>query len=164
MENVARHLQVRAISLHQSGDDGDTFARSAYNRYYYAMFLSVRSCLSGLNAAWSRLPHSNYPEVLENTVQKKINDGRRRAQKISDQKLLRICSQGLNAARNLADIMKAGYSIRVISDYQPEIRVSFDSSDRFNLNGVDITVAHQWPQQAKVFGVLIAQAWRQIDV
>jgi hypothetical protein len=46
------------------GDENefDLFSRSAFNRYYYSAFLSVRSVLKTLDPAWATPSHQSMPE------------------------------------------------------------------------------------------------------
>jgi len=163
MRTVAQHLQVKALELRRQGGEFDVFARSAYNRYYYATFLVARECISGLDKNWSHLPHADYPKVIDGKIIKKITEARRKAVNLGDKDLIQTCQQAVYAARSLSLLMKSSSSVRVVADYHPDVPVSFDGSDRFTLAGVDITDAHQWPNRAKAYGTSIADAWRQID-
>ena len=164
MDTVGRHLQVHALALHKQGSDADLFARSAYNRYYYATFLIVRETVSSLDSAWIGLPHKNYPELLEGKILTKISTAKRRAVSLSDQKLIRSCQSATNAIKLLAELMRSSSSVRVLADYEPETKISFEGNGRFKLSGVDITVADQWPVRAKAFASIITDTWRQLIV
>lgn len=163
MEAVAHFLQMEAISRHRSGEDCDMFARSAYNRYYYAAFLSVREVLSALDPNWARLPHAAYPQTIEGQVIKTIRSGRSKASKFGDFELEAQCQRALAAAKQLAKLMRDSSAVRVVADYEPAVPVNFVSSGRFNLGGVEITSAHQWPGQARTWAEAIALAWRQVN-
>ena len=149
MHNVARHLQVEAMKLLPASEaDADAYARSAFNRYYYATFLCVRETLITLDDGYGRsLSHKAIPETLRGKVQRKIISIKSRANKIGDAKLVRECHQV--SAQNLAfaaDLEKA-YAIRVVADYTPDARVDF-RSERFTLSGVPVTEAHGWMGKA----------------
>lgn len=162
MEAVALHLQQEAVKRDE--DTGrDLFGRSAYNRYYYATYLTVRALISMLNAQWKNLPHSDYPSLLEGKLLEEIKRGKKRAQKLSDGQTIQICQQAQHAAHCLADVMKKGNAARVIADYHPDVAVNFISGGRFALNGVDISDAHQWPSRASAWSDSIKMAWQQIN-
>lgn len=161
MEIVAHHLQVTALARGDAAER-DLFGRSSYNRYYYATFLCVREVLAQLRPEWGELPHAAYPEVLVGTVSKVLSAGRSRALKLQDKELVQQCSRAIVAAKELSNLMKASSVTRKVADYNPEIPVNFAHVDRFSLNNVDVTEAHQWPQRAKAWAMEIGAAWRQL--
>lgn len=163
MEIVAYHLQKEAINRRSNPVECNLFGRAAYNRYYYAMFLIVREKLVDLNPDWSGTGHSSYPEILNGTVKKRIASGRKSAVKIGDGPLIALCQKALHAAHQLSELMRLGYAVRVVADYNPQVSVNFISADRFKLNDVEITAAHEWPDRAKIYADTIASAWSQIN-
>ena len=50
MQEVAHYLQIEALK--QLAQHKDAFARSAYNRYYYACFLALRDAFAKMNSQW----------------------------------------------------------------------------------------------------------------
>lgn len=162
MKVVAHHLQVTALKS-ENVTARDLFGRSSYNRYYYATFLIVRKVLAQLRSEWGSLPHAAYPELLQGRVNTVLVNGRQKAQKMQDAELVNQCQRALVAARELAALMRASSAIRVVADYHPEIPVNFSHSDRFALNNVDITEAHQWPERAEAWAREIESAWRQVN-
>ena len=68
---VADHLSKAARTT--VGGEADAFGRSAFNRYYYAAFLSTRELLSMIERSWSGVPHSNIPALLENDLRATLN-------------------------------------------------------------------------------------------
>lgn len=162
MQQVAHHLQVRAIALHDSVER-DLFGRSSYNRYYYATFLCVRAALVQMRSEWGRMAHASLPEVLTAEVCKVLDKGRKKADKVGDMELARQCSRAIKAAKELASLMRESSATRVVADYHPEILVNFVHGERFTLNEVGITDAHQWPEKARAWLGDIQGAWRQLD-
>lgn len=162
VEVVAHHLQMIALARRNVAER-DSFGRSSYNRYYYAAFLCVRQVLAQLRSEWETLPHATYPEVLTGKVLKVLSDGRKQAQKMQDRDLVSQCSRAIVAARELAHLMRKSSVTRKVADYHPEILVNFAHVDRFTLNSVDITEAHQWPARAKAWAREIENAWRQVN-
>jgi hypothetical protein len=158
---VALHLQIEAIKSDKPLEERDLFGRSAYNRYYYASFLHVRKMLTELDIRWSRTPHNDYPNILRITIRNEIRKYKKTARKSDDLYLLQLYSQAINAAHELAVIMEKSYATRVVADYHPDIQVDFTNSNRFKLQRVEITEAHQWPEKAKVLAETITSAWKQ---
>ncbi len=160
MERVALLLQTTAIGAKGSKADFDLFGRSAYNRYYYAMFLLVRDMLAIMNQDWTSVPHKAIPELLNGTVVQRLKRAGKQATKIGDGDANKLCSQAVSAAIGLADLMKEGYASRITADYNPSIPVVLSGSDRFTLNSVSINVAHDWPNRTRQLTPKILRAWR----
>lgn len=162
MHKVAHHLQTVAIDRDES--DRDIFARSAYNRYYYAVFLAVRDMLSEMDSKWSHLAHKNYPEVLTGeSIMKQFQKEKKRAEKNSDYALNEKLDKAIRAVKALSSLMSKAYVVRVVADYEPSEAVNFISGERFSLKSVDITEAHSWNNKAEIWIKDIQQAWRQIN-
>lgn len=161
MQQVARHLQITAMGL-VDPLERDLFGRSSYNRYYYATFLCVRAVLVRLRPEWSRMAHASLPEVLTVEVCKTLKKGRDRADRLGDMELVWQCSRAIKAAKELAALMRSSSATRVVADYHPEILVNFVHGERFSLNEVGITEAHQWPERAQAWLTDIEGAWSQV--
>jgi hypothetical protein len=161
MEHVALHLQKEA---NKNGDSeaGEEFGRTAYNRYYYATFLIIRKMVSRFDTKWSGIPHADYPVLLRGKIKKAFKEERLRAQRASDAELVQICNQAVSTTEEIAQLMEKGSATRVVADYQPEIAIIFSKSERFSLQGIDITEAHQWPIKARNFSNSLSAAWNQI--
>jgi hypothetical protein len=141
----------------------DYFGRSAFNRYYYATFLQVKTGLGGLRVEWSTMAHAGIPEVLRGTVQRELKQGRTRAQRASDQEVVALCSRALAAVADLAKLMEKGYATRVTADYHPEIPVDFSGGQSFKLNTIGVDDARAWPNRAQVLVGAITSAWKQVN-
>jgi hypothetical protein len=160
MQEVAHHLQMQANS--QAGTDRDAFARSAYNRYYYACFLTLRATFAEMNADWSRTPHKTYPELLNGQIQRELKSARRQASKSGDRELQNIIDVALRSTPELSRIMTEAYGARIIADYESSISVDFDVSKRFSLNKIEISRAHDWLSKVKPLAENVLAAWKQI--
>ena len=161
MQSVAHHLQMHAHN--NVGPERDAFARSAYNRYYYACFLSLRSAFSEINPDWARTPHKSYPEILGGSIQRRLKDERRRAQKADDLRLVSLIEGALRAIPELCKIIKEANAARVTADYEPSIQVVFNQADRFSLNGVEVSRAHEWHNRVTTLIASLLDAWRQFN-
>ena len=162
MQRVGHHLQLEAIK--KTGTERDVYARSAYNRYYYAVFLTVRSLLGKLDPKWSRGPHKSYPEVLKGSITKNFKTAKWRANKNGDYALIPKLDGGIRASAALANLVEKANAVRVIADYEPSEFVNFETAERFSLKSVEITEAHNWESSVKILTDSIFEAWRQINV
>jgi hypothetical protein len=129
MQTVAHHLSCVAKS--RSSDEADAFGRAAFNRYYYAAFLSTRQLLSCVERSWARSPHSAIPDLLEQSLTKKLISALKRLEKnglIAHGKAESLVSQARTAAGETSSILHMAYKVRVIADYEPEEKVSFELS------------------------------------
>lgn len=162
MQVVGHHLQVEAIK--KAGSERELFARSAFNRYYYAVFLSVRSMCADFNPDWAKQPHKNYPDLLKGKIAKALKQANRRANRNSDYELVPKLDSGIRATDALASLIGRAYAIRIVADYQTSEYVDFASATRFSLRRIDITEAHAWMDQVRIFTTSIREAWRQANV
>lgn len=163
MEFVGQYLQGEAFARTEAGEK-DVFARSSFNRYYYAAFLETRKMMTSLRPEWGKLAHKNIPEVLRASVQPEFKKANMRAQRTGDKDAIHACSMAILAAKNLADLLEQSYTIRVVADYKSETPIVFDASANFTLNAISITTARQWPSKAKGFSQSISSGWRQANV
>lgn len=160
MQTVGHHLQLTAVSRTTAAEK-DVFARSAYNRYYYASFLEARRMLSSMDKSWRSAAHKTYPEVLRGTIAKDFKRERQRAVKLGDFALEDNLRQALAAALGLAKLLERAYGTRVTADYE-ETAVAFGGANGFSLNTITITEAYGWHASVEAFCSVILSAWRQI--
>jgi hypothetical protein len=161
METVAEFLTA-SVAGRKAPDEKDQFGRSAFNRYYYASFLLVRESLVEMHDAWKSLAHKAFPEVLEGQIIDRLKGGKRSAIKAGDKELTRICSVAIDAAKDLASLMKEGYAVRIVADYDPSSRIAFSGNSDFSLNSITISQAKRWAPKARILSGQVVQAWRQL--
>lgn len=161
MQEVGHHLQKTAHVI--AGVERDVFARSSYNRYYYACYLEARAALNEMSADWGRARHKSFPEIFRASIPKALRTGRRTADRAGDSLLVRQIDQSLRACAELASIIERAYGTRIVADYNPEIGVGFNGTARFSLNGVEVTDAHQWHGRVKLLASQILSTWRQVN-
>lgn len=160
MQSVAHHLQLEAVRL-APAQEADVFARSAFNRYYYATFLSVRAALVVIDRKYEHsLKHKEIPSMLRATVQKRIKAIEKKAHKLDDTKLVTECKQASSQNLSFAQVLEKAYAIRVVADYNPGTLVSFNKP-RFELSGVSVNEAHNWPELATVWSSAVLGVIRQ---
>lgn len=141
---VADNLASTAIS--QTGASADAFGRSAFNRYYYASFLTTRDLLLQVDRSWVKTSHANIPEILEITLIKKVRlsvKNQISKQLINTSRGFNLQSQVTSAASDIASILKIAYDLRTIADYEPEVPVVF-STTHFELGTHTNTEAKKW--------------------
>ena len=115
-----------------------------------------------LDPKWKELQHAHYPEVLRGEVTRKLKRELKFACKNGDRELINQLQTGIAAAYEMAIVMTAAYSTRVVADYQPETQVSFNGTERFSLNKIDITAAHEWMTKVQHWTTAIREAWIQV--
>jgi hypothetical protein len=162
MQRVAKHLQLTAVRT--AVEERDAFARSAYNRYYYGIFLRIREMLKQMNPDWSSLAHAAYPQVLSGQVERTFKSELKKARKRNDSELVQSIEQAGRSIAELCKILTKANLARVVADYEPEKTVEFENADRFSLNMVDITEAHGWSARVALHCRLVLGAWRQLNV
>lgn len=160
MHEVGHHLQIEAIK--KKGPEKDLFARSAYNRYYYSIFLMAREMLLILNPDHGHLAHQDYPAILSGSIVKSLKKDRSSAQKNSDYALLNKIESAISASKNFSELMQRAYATRVVADYQPHEKICFTDNERFYLKGMSITEAHSWLSRATLWRDTIIDAWSQV--
>ena len=148
MHSVALYLQRAAVDPAKL-DDRDDFGRSAFNRYYYSLFLEVRRTLGIINPDWIEIKHKNAPETLRGRVKRAIQAASRDARKIGDRELIARCERARSLTEELARTLERAKSVRETADYHPETPVTFPEGERFFLSGTSITAAHAWKDLAQ---------------
>jgi hypothetical protein len=163
MESVALFLQKRANECDPGSEEFDLFGRSSFNRYYYATYGQVRSLLGSLNPSWTRQPHKEIPGLLRGTIVDTIKKTRIKSAKIADVTAVQLCQRARHSAHELARIMEHANAVRVVADYNPDIKVIRQEGDRFSLYEFSVTSAHDWSRQTQHHSECIKRAWRLND-
>lgn len=144
LPTVAEHLSQEAKSRH--ADEADAFGRTAFNRYYYAAFLSTRELLMQLDRSWSGESHANIPGLLEGALVKRLRITLKPLKIkgiVPHGKAESLLSQAGAAAGDIAAILRIAYKVRVAADYEPDEKVSFESTT-FRLATHTEAEAKQW--------------------
>lgn len=157
LHDVAEHLSTQAKLY--NGDAADAFGRSAFNRYYYATFLTIRELIGLLDSSWESTPHSSIPRILEEAFLGKLKKEIKKKAKqglISKQQESKMITQASGAITAIADLLRSAYSVRVASDYDPKIKVIF-SVNGFSIVDHTDSEARNWKSRAeRSKGVLIS--------
>jgi len=130
----------------------DLFGRSAFNRYYYSAFLTVRTALRRIDSKWETPNHSDVPAMLKGKVLKKLKD---EIKKSVDKHLIhagegnRMCVTGNSAINALNIMLIEAREVRRIADYDPEISLG-DTGGSLKLGGTKLSAAAYWESQAEI--------------
>jgi len=96
-----------------------------------------------MDANWKRVRHSDYPELIRGKqLKKRFEKERLIANKNADNKLFDVLAHAVVASEELSKILEKAYATRIIADYYIDVPVDFNNSNRFSLNKIDITEAH----------------------
>jgi hypothetical protein len=117
------------VAKTRHADEADAFGRTAFNRYYYAAFLSTRDLLIQIERGWSRTPHGNIPSLLEEDLLKRLRTKLKPLQIkgiVPDSRAKSLISQAGAAAGEMASILRTAYKVRVAADYEPDEKVTFE--------------------------------------
>jgi len=163
MRQVADHLRQQTVTL-GSEQDVDAFARSAFNRYYYASYLVARGLDREIRAAAQSPGHKALPEIIVGTLRERILRELRSAAK---SRLLpygrvesckaKVCS----ATQSLSELLISGYGLRVIADYEPE-QIAHRNGKTVLLSGTTLDAAARWPERADRFCGEILSVWKEL--
>lgn len=130
LQHVAEHLETTAKSTPQHSD---AYARSAFNRLYYCMYLDVREMLGELDLQ-PNVTHQGLPDYLRGKgVVRHFQDACKKA-KLSDSQWQRA-KVYLNL---LADDLIVAYRVRIVADYEP-LELVVSESSGFSLAGTSFS-------------------------
>lgn len=144
-------------------EDVDAFGRSAFNRYYYASYLTVRELLGNLNGAWAEQGHGEIPTLLRKAVLRRIRDEAK--QRVQGHLLQYAAAQGIQARANkivaeLSGLMEQSYHVRVVADYYPENRIVKEGT-KISLENLTLTAAHHRSNKVNDLSKRLLRIWRQ---
>ena len=126
MQVVGKHLAEVALRIRGTSPDDGLFVRSAFNRYYYATFLTSRRLLFETIGARG-LPHKTLPEYLvgqfQKTIKRQIQAGFTSGV-VSQSGRSRMLDSLRQNTLLLRELLRLAYSVRVLADYEPEVPVA----------------------------------------
>ena len=155
--------QLAAWALAQAEDDKkDLFGRSAFNRYYYAAFLSTRQMLGELETKWERTAHRNIPDLLKDKLKPKLKSAILAIDKriLTRGQGMRVIEQHNKSLSDLADLLEQAYNARISADYEPEVRIQ-ETNKGISLGNHTLTSAEKWPGRAASCCKAIRKAWKE---
>lgn len=159
MHEVALHLQTAAVSRRKNPAEFDQFGRSAFNRYYYSVFLEVRVLIREFKPDWAGA-HSQLPSELTGSITREIRAKKKSALAKKQSDAIPVFDRGLQGLDALSTLLNKANTVRIQADYVPEVKISDLGSKRFSLGAVPVTDAHNWLAEAKRNIELVRRAWR----
>lgn len=158
MKIVAEQLEKWAL-CHIDAEEKNLFGRSAFNRYYYAVFLLTREMLSDFKSSWKKTKHASVPELLRKSVKKEVESTLKSY--ISRGLVSKDTLNQLNINLNcLAELLEEAYRVRCIADYESEIKIREDKKEIF-LGNHTLTAAKHWPGRAAAYCKVIRKVWKE---
>ena len=162
MHLVGHHLQVEAMK--RDLIERDWFARTAFNRYYYHMYLKTRESLANMNFESTTLNHSSCSKYLKGQVKRDFEREKRNARKNSDWQLCNDLRKAISSLISLGDLLMQAKAIREVADYGSEVEVDFISSKRFSISNTDVTKMHKWGENVESLCDFIVSTWNKVNV
>ena len=162
MKIVGERLESWALDLNESHEK-DLFGRSAFNRYYYSVFLLTREMLGDFDARWKGTQHACIPKLLRGKVKEKVKNRLRRDRRMSKSKKSQILDQHGISLRDLASLLEEAYQVRIIADYEPEISIQQDKNVIWLYN-CKLTTAKGWPNRASAYCKAIRKVWEDVGL
>ena len=166
MQIVGDELSRLALAKQGDFQDFDLLSRSAFNRYYYASFLVTRDTLGKMQSNWKGTAHAEIPKLLENGLKKPVRH------QLNIQLTKGIIDKGdhsrlltsINSvACELAQLLRSAYDARIVADYEPDIKITFDNK-LIMLKTYKITTAKEWPTRAEMYCGRLLRLWKEIGL
>lgn len=158
MRQVAEHLESEAKRRRMSVDEVNLFARSAFNRYYYATFLLARELMKKFRPDWKG-NHSSLPKELTGSILREIKQLKNKANRLRDYGVVNQCDACIHHIHRLSEVLEDAYGLRVIADYEPEIAAAIDRDGTIALGDKKISEAKHWVEQAILLKGQIETFW-----
>ena len=169
MNIVGDHLADVARRSKASDKIGfDLFGRSAYNRYYYSVFLHVRMVLMTIDSRWAppyKLAHNSVPGLFRGRVLTKLTKQLEVAQKsgqITPDEAKQMFSWAHTAAEELAMLLDSAREVRTVADYHPETAVTREGAV-IKLSDCKLDTAKNWKRRAETLAKTILYIYGQLD-
>ena len=139
----------------------DLFSRSAFNRYYYSVYLTTRKMLGDLESKWRAANHSDAPDLLINAVRtqtvRQLTLNRKKGL-ITHDEMSRLRQSLQVATAELSNLLNEAYQLRGIADYEPEILIKIEGKV-ISLGSYKLSTAHGWPDRANGLCKTIRKTW-----
>ncbi len=181
LKHVAHHLRDRALHLRDQALNSsahsahcDAFARSAYNRYYYACFLCVRDTLTKMNIGTpaERKMHAKISRLLDKQVTTRFTKQLKESRENEEDYIVVIMNSAIEATSRLKDVMLDAKATRTTADYEIDSLVDFNENGIFLLKGVktrnsckDVSIGrmYNWHEDVIILANNILTAYDSVD-
>lgn len=164
MQIVGKHLSDYAMSIQGTSPDDGLFARSAFNRYYYATFLASRQFLFETTGTGG-MPHKALPEYLvgrfQTTMKRQIK-ARFKSGLLSSAENSRMLTSLKQNTILLRELLVQAYSVRVLADYEPDIPIKF-KNETYWLGTSTLPEAGKWANRAQMHCKNLHKIWKDLD-
>lgn len=163
MQVVGQHLSDIAMSIRGNSPDDTLFARTAFNRFYYATFLASRKLLIDTMGTGG-LPHKALPEYItgqfRKTVKRQIELGFRSGV-LSNTVRARMLSALKENTLLLRELLVLAYGVRVLADYEPDTPVGI-TGDTYSLGASTLSAASKWTSRAQMHCKNLHKIWKDL--
>lgn len=142
----------------------DSFARSAFNRYYYDSFLTVRDMLLDFGIDGRSSHHKDIPDMLTGSVYRKIKH------KIKDMKGKGLLDWSekhalerkvFAALSELSSTLETARNLRETADYEPEVTIDRVGGS-LRLKETNLRSAGAWPHKTDRLVGRVRGVWREV--
>lgn len=161
MIRVAQYLTERALATTLE-DETNLFGRSAFNRFYYATFLTVRETLVTIDPSWAEPTHKQVPEILRGALVKRIKNQLNKGL-LEPRETEQVKSLAMKYASDLANTLQTAYLIRIQADYKPEQRATRKGGS-IHLYGLKTGDAAGWHQDAVRFSTALLNIAKKVGL
>tara|TARA_Y100000589_G_C26891153_1_gene522158 strand:- start:37 stop:537 length:501 start_codon:yes stop_codon:yes gene_type:complete len=165
MKIVGEQLESWALDR-KVETERDLFGRSAFNRYYYAVFLLTREMLGEFKASWKKTMHANIPDLLRTAVKKEVVKASKRAVSngvMTQAETSQLIQQHNRSLSELAELLEKAYQVRLIADYEPDVAVQ-QERNVLSLDSHKLTTARDWPSRAAAYCKAIRKVWTEVGL
>ena len=162
MQIVAKHLELEANR--RQGEELDLFARSAFNRYYYACYRLVWQLHKTVYPEMNVPGHRDLPDKIERSLYRKFLSQFQRAAKrrlISEGKAKQLRSSVRRSTSELSNVLRQSYGVRCTADYHPEILVIREGS-KLVLELTSLAVAPGWVKRVNQLCSSLISEWKSL--
>ena len=142
----------------------DLFSRSAFNRYYYSAFLTVRTALRNIGCEPKKPTHQSVRDALTGEVRKRLKRELKKGQ-LTAAEASRIRYVATNVVADLELLLREAYDVRCVADYNPEQRVDgMGSPGGAKLANRTISLASGWRRRAESHAGAIQNAYDRLGL
>jgi hypothetical protein len=163
MQVVGAHLAEVALSIQGRTPDDDLYARSAFNRYYYASFLASRKLIAETMGT-KNLPHAAIPAHLKGEFRKTFRrqiQSRFKSGALSVSHHSRMLTDLSQNTQLLGKLLEDAYSVRVLADYEPDVPVEI-KDNTFRLGISTLASAGHWAGTTEMYCRNLRQIWKDL--
>jgi len=129
------------------------YGRSAFNRYYYCIFLVTRDLLREYKVEWSKSKHKQIPDILVVTFKKELIKEVKKTLRhnlVTESEASKAITQIRTSTAELSSLLIEAYDARCIADYEPEVLLN-NLDKNLLLGEYKLNTASTWPSKAQSY-------------